>query len=443
MKLKIKALVLALLTLGTVGLLTGCAAEQTPYEINDAENYSVSVKFDANGGIFSTNTSVIVDSFNISNLKTNSEGNAEIALISPDDAHRGNDAFTAIKNGYFLAGWYAQRTETGTDSEGNPVYTYGEKWDFESDLLEVDANKTYSAAEPVMTLYAAWVPMFEVEFYALDGGEYVGKYVFDPAKGTDIKVPVWDEKTGAIEMYNFPEKEGYTFEAVYADAAGKSEITTETIAHSGVVDYTNGVAKDATMKLYVDFVEGEWYHIYNVEQFLENASVNGSYEIHADLDFAGKIWPTALMYGNFTGSIKGNGHTFKNIEVTQTNNSKINAGLFGNLTENANISDVTFENVTFTIQSGTRMAGTSYGLFAGTISDAAKLTNVKILSSKLRIDSKCYFGVDDYTIGLLCGMGNANVIADAQITCEATGNNPENVKITVSGNEVTVQIVTP
>ena len=443
MKLKIKALVLALLTLGTVGLLTGCAPEKTPYELNDAENYSVSVKFDANGGIFSTNTSVIVDSFNISGLKTNSEGNAEIALISPDNSHRGNDAFTAIKNGYFLAGWYAERTETGKDSEGNPIYIYGKKWDFEKDLLEVDASKTYSAAEPVMTLYAAWVPMFEVEFYALDGGEYVGKYVFDPATGMDIKVPSWSEKTGAIEMYNFPTKEGYTFEAVYSDAAGKSEITTETIAHTGVIDYANGVAKNATMKLYVDFVEGEWYHIYNVEQFLENASVTGSYEIHADLDFAEKIWPTALMYGNFTGSIKGNGHTFKNIAVTQTNNSKINAGLFGNLTENATISDVTFENVTFTIQSGTRMAGTSYGLFAGTISDAAKISNVKVLSSKLLIDSKCYFGVDDYTIGLLCGMGNANVIADAQISCEATGKNPENVKITVNGNEVTVQIVTP
>ena len=443
MKLKIKALVLALLTLGTVGLLTGCAAEQTPYEKNDSENYSVSVKFDANGGIFTTNTSVIVDSFNLSDMNTNSEGNAEIALISPDNSLRGNDAFTAVKNGYFLAGWYSQRTETGTDSEGNPVYTYGDKWDFESDLLEVDVSQTYSSAEPVMTLYAAWVPMFEIEFYSLNDGEFINSYVFDPTTAEDLKVPAWDEKTGAIQMYNFPEKSGYTFNGVYLDAEGKSPVTTETIAHSGVVDYESGVAKDSTMKLYVDWVEGEWYHIYNVDQFLENASVNGCYEIHADLDFTDEIWPTSFMYGNFAGTIKGNGHTLKNIQVTQTNNSKVNAGLFGNLTENASISDVTFENVSVTIQAGTRMAGTSYGLFAGTISDAAQVNNVKILSSTLKIDSKCYFGVDDYTIGLLCGMGNASVVADADITCEATGDNPENVKITVSGNEVIVEIVTP
>ena len=35
--------------------------------------------------------------------------------------------------------------------------------------------------------------------------------------------------------------------------------------------------------------------------------------------------------------------TMKNIEIVQTNNSKMYAGLFGNLTETANISNVTFE----------------------------------------------------------------------------------------------------
>lgn len=443
MKLKIKALVLALLTLGTVGLFAGCGTEQTPYEKNDAENFTVSVKYDANGGIFTTNTSVIVDSFNISDVKTNSEGNAEIALISPDNSLRGNDAFSPVNNGYFLAGWYSERTETGKDSDGNPIYTYGNKWDFDKDLLEVDANKTYSSAEPVMTLYAAWVPLFEIEFYSLNDGELIGSYVFNPTTAGEISVPAWNEKTGAIEMHNFPKKAGYTFNGVYTDSEGRNPITTETITHTGVVDYTTGVAKDPSMKLYVDWIEGEWYHIYNVEQFLSNASVNGNYEIHADLDFTGEIWPTALMHGNFAGSIKGNGHIFKNIEAVQTNNSKTNSGLFGNLTEKAGISDLTFENVSFTIEAGTRVAGASYGLLAGTISDAAQISNVKILSSSLKIDSKCYFGVDNYTIGLLCGMGNADVIADAEISCEAAGSNPENVKITVNGNEVAVEIVTP
>ena len=419
----------ALIILMTSVLLCSCGNEKTPYEINDQDGYTVSVKYDANGGTFTTNTSVIVDSFSIDDLKENSDGQVEIALLSPDDSKRGNDAFKAAKNGYFLAGWYAERSDNG----------YSDKWDFEEDLLQVDPRKTYSADEPVLTLYAAWVPLFEIEFYSLDSGELMDSYSFDPTTAGDIKVPAWDEETGAIEMYHFPEKKGYTFNKAYYDENGKEPLDAEMVTHPGVVDYETGVAENPVLKLYVDWMEGEWYHIYNTEQFVENASINGNYEIHADLDFADEIWPTSLMYGNFTGVIKGNGHTMKNIEFTQTNNSKVNAGLFGYLTETANISDVTFENVTFTLKKGTRVVGTSYGLLAGTISEGAKLSNVKILGSKLQIDTSCYFGVDDYSIGLVCGMGNANAVATAQITCEVVGNKPEELKVTVNGNTVTIE----
>ena len=123
---------------------------------------------------------------------------------------------------------------------------------------------------------------------------------------------------------------------------------------------------------------------------------------------------------------------------TETNNSKVNAGLFGYLTDTANVSDVNFENITFTIKAGTRKVGTSYGLFAGTISDKATLSGVNILNSHLQIDSSCYFAVDDYSIGLVCGIGNSSKLLTAQIDCCAVGEKPENVKITTSGNAVTV-----
>ena len=429
MKLKIKAGLIALLGLATITFTAGCSGEETPYEKNNSENYSVSVKYDANGGTFTTNTSVIVDSFKIEGMQENDEGKVEIALLSPDDSNRGNDAFKATKNGYFLAGWYAQKTEDG----------YSDKWDFEKDMLQVDPSKEYSADEPVLTLYAAWIPLFEIEFYSLDSGKLMESYSFDPTTVTDIKVPAWDEETGAIEMYHFPERKGYTFNKAFYDENGKEPLDTEVVTHPGLVDYETGVAENPVLKLYIEWMEGEWYHIYNTEQFVENASINGNYEIHADLDFADEIWPTSLMYGNFTGVIKGNGHTLKNIEFTQTNNSKVNAGLFGYLTETASISDVTFENVTFTLKKGTRVVGTSYGLLAGTISDAAKLSNVKILGSKLQIDTSCYFGVDDYSIGLVCGMGNASAVATADITCEVVGDKPEELNVTVNGNVVTIE----
>ena len=179
---KIKAVLTAALLSLAVLLMAGCSEEATPYQINDAENYSVSVKYDANGGYFGTNTTVIVDAYNIAELGSN-----EIALLSPDNEARGIDAYEARNPGYFLAGWYAQRTET---ADG---YTYADKWDFETSRLTVDPSKTYSSEEPALTLYAVWVPEFEIEFYDLASGELMQEYTFNPAEAGDIKVPAWDE----------------------------------------------------------------------------------------------------------------------------------------------------------------------------------------------------------------------------------------------------------
>ena len=426
MNLKIKSILTALLLVMLAVLAVGCSEKATPYQINDAEGFNVSVKFDANGGYFGTNTYVIVDSYDISNMNKNSNGNVEIALLSPDNEVRGIDAYAAQNPGYFLAGWYATRTET---ADG---FAYSDKWDFATGRLTVDPAQTYSAEEPVLTLYAVWVPKFAIEFIDRATGELLNTYEFNPADASDIKVPTWDEETGAIEMYDFPSRKGYTFSAAYYDAEGTQKVETPAVVHSGTVNETTGAAENATMKLYLDWTEGEWYRIYNVDQFLDNASVSGNYEIFADLDFEGKIWPTSLMYGNFSGSIVGNGHTLSNITAEQTNNSKTNAGLFGSFSEGASVTDLTLENVTMTIKSGTRMAGTSYGLLAGTVSDKAVFQNVKV-SGQLLVDAASYFGTDDYTIGLVCGMGNAPV--EATIACGVVG---EGLWVSVENGMVTL-----
>lgn len=427
MNLKIKSILTAALLLVIMVFVSGCGQELDRYEQNDADGYTVSVKFDANGGYFGTNTYVIVDSYNISEMNKNGSGNVEIALLSPDNEVRGIDAYAAQNPGYFLAGWYAERTET---ADG---YTYSGKWDFATSRLEVDPSKIYAASEPVMTLYAVWVPVFTVEFYDRASGELLNTYEFNPAAAEEIKVPAWNEETGAIEMYKFPTKKGYTFSAAYYDAEGTQKVDTPAVVHSGTVNEATGAAENANMKLYLDWTEGEWYRIYNAQQFLDNASVSGNYEIFADLDFEGKIWPTSLMYGNFSGSIVGNGHTLSNITAEQTNNSKTNAGLFGSFSEGASITDLTFENVTMTIKAGTRVAGTSYGLLAGTISNKAVFENVKIQGGQLLIDASSYFGTDDYTIGLLCGMGSAPV--DADILCGVIG---EGLWVSVESGMVTL-----
>lgn len=440
MKLKKKSFLTLCLLLVTMLLISGCSGEKNPYDINDRDNFNVSVKFDANGGLFTTNTSVIMDSFNISNLQTNADGQVEIALLSPDDQQRGKDGFKAYNNGYFLAGWYAERTGTA-DADGNTVYTYSDKWNFGADTLKVSANGSYSSAEPVLTLYAVWVPMFEIEIYDLDTGDYLDEITFDPTLTNEFALPVWNQDTGCIDMKDIPEREGYTFNAAYLDDKGTQAVSDATIKHTGSVNEENGTASDSTMKLYVDWTEGEWFHIYTAEQFIKNAKVNGNYVIHADLDFSDKIWPTPLMYGGFSGTIQGNGYVFKNINAVQTNNSKTNAGLFGQLKAGAKISDLTIDNASFTIAKGARLSGSCFGLLAGQIESNAELINVKITNSALKVDSNCAFLSEDYSIGLVCGSGDAAGIDASGIKCEATGDAPETLELVVDGTAVRVNKV--
>ncbi len=430
MNKKTKMILTAMLLFVVTLLVTSCASETDQYLKNDEDGYTVSVKYDANGGQFTTNTSVIVDSYDISTLTPNEEGMVEIALISPDSQMKGNDAFTATKSGYFLAGWYATRNDNGGS------YTYSDKWDFTQDRLKVDADAQHLSAVPELTLYAAWVPLFEIEFYSLGSEDMIGNYIFNPNDVENVSVPKWNEESGAIEMYRFPERNGYTFKGAYYDKDGKAEITGDSFVHTGKIDCESGTAKDHKLKVYIDWIEGEWYRIYNAQQFIDNASVSGCYEIYADLDFEGKVWPTSITQANFTGKINGNGHTFKNISVTQKNNSKTNVGLFGCITEKAEIKDIKLDNVSFTVEAGTRVAGTSYGVVAGTISAGAKLENVTVTNSTLKIDSGAYFGTDDYNIGLFCGMGSIEGIDISGISCIAVGSSPDSVKITVNGNEV-------
>lgn len=428
MNLKIKGILMVLAILLTLTFATGCQQEATPYEKNNDTGYTVSVKFDANGGTFATNTTVIVDSYNISEMTKGSDGQVQIALLTPDDEQRGaTNAFKAANADHFLAGWYKERTDNG-----DGTYTYSGKWDFAADTLAVDPNGTYNSEEPVLTLYAAWVPMFQIEMYDLESGELLSTMEYDPIKDGELQVPAWDEKTGAIDMFKFPVREGYTFAGAYLDEAGTQQVTAETLAHTGYVDYETGTAKEPVMKLYTQWDLGEWYHIYTPEQFADNASLTGSYELHADLDFTDKIWPTVFMHGNYTGTIRGNGHTISNVVLEQTNNSKTNAGLFGNLTATAKLQELTLDNIQFVIKGGTRVAGTGYGLLAGTVSEGAVCENLSITNSVISVDAGAYFGTDDYAIGLVCGMGTPPVDY-AGITCST---NSETFAVYANGNEV-------
>lgn len=430
MNMKKRAVILCLLLIAAAVLVTGCGKNDI-YKENDRLGYNVSVKFDACGGSFASgNTPVIVDSFNISEMTANGEGKVEIPLLSPE----GRTNVNIQNTGYFLIGWYAQRTDNG-----DGTYTYAQPWDFEKDRLTVDANEKRNASEPVLTLYAAWAPEYKVEYYDLETKQLLGEYKFSPAAGMELKLPAWDAQTGAQALNTVPARSGYTYTGAFYDEAGTQPVTGQSVTHPGTVSYETGVSQNNTMKLYTTWQEGQWYQITTAAQFVKNFSLTGCYDIQADLDFTDAIWPTAAMHGNFAGQIRGNGHTFSNISLEQTNTNKVYTGLFGCLTEESAVSDLGFENVTLTIKKGSRLNGVAYGLLAGNLAAETSIQNVTVQNSSIVIDSGCYLAEDSYVIGLICGMGSCG-IDDSGVTCVT--DNPEKVIITVENGTVSLEFST-
>ncbi len=456
---RIKLLILTLILVMAAALLASCEGK-SPYGGYDEEGYTVSIKYDANGGYFTTNTTVIVDTYNLSSLPSNSNGEKLLTLVSPDNDVRGKEnSFLPQNAGSFLVGWYTSRTAV-TDGEGNeldadgniasksgkPVaYTYSGKWDFSKDKLPVDPAKVEGSATPVLTLYAAWAPRFTYDFYDIKTGNLIKSLEVDPIYVKNITVPEWNTTTGQLDMHEFPKVDNKTFSTVYLDPNGATPVEAGApIKHTGIINENNATTSGNTMKLYVDMLDGNWYNIYTADHFIKYGSPTGNYNILADLDFTGKGWKIPLVYGNFTGTINGNGHKMSNITVHQNDTSKMSAGLFGTLAASSNINNITFENVTLNIETGSRFNDASYGLLCGIRVSGATLDSVQI-SGKIAITASLPVIQNNPSIGLLCGSGSAADVDISGITCEALestdGSNP--ISLTVEGNKVTVTEIIP
>ena len=447
MKNRIKLLFAILTLLLTLVLVTSCGGD-------GAEAGTVVVRYNANGGTFTTNTYVETDRYTVSELPENRYGNYEIPLVDPSDKIRGEEnAFLASRPGYFLVGWYAAypvTDESGTilDADGNsaiesgktPAYTY-EKWDFANDTFELKKG-SYTDGGVVLDVVAMWLPEFSFEFYDIDTGELLKEHSFDPMYVDSLNVPMWDSESGKLNMYDFPTVDGKTYQAVYLDSHGIEMVESDKIYHTGEIDYESITAEGATQKLYVKMNSGAWYNIYTAEQFVNAKDPAGNYNILADLDFSEEGWVEEFIDGEFTGTIRGNGHKLKNITYYQSSTSSTNAGLFGVIADGALIEDVIFENLNFTIETGSRMPGASFGLFTGSLSSLATLENVSV-SGKLTVTPTPYI-TESTIIGLFCGTGDPMDMDISGIRCVALA--PESdydtgLSLTVVGNTVNITVI--
>ncbi len=413
MRNKTKVIFLSCLLLTVILLATSCSSDLSPFKDFDEDGYTVSVKYDANGGLFTTNTETIIDTYNVKDYTADSEGNVELKLFAPEDKDsRGNQAYTASKENFFLAGWYTERNEI-KDENGNVTgYTYGGFWDFKNDKLEVSvvpkrnsshiildfkngefeipANKNYSSENPIITLYAAWISSLTYEFYTFDeSGNPIlleTKEISPIADNTSLKLPSFDEKTGMVNAPNdFPKLEGKTYNKIYTDIALTNEVTTQMLNHSGKFLKESAELENPVMKIYCTYTDGVQYRIDSPNKLINSANSNATYIIESDLDFNGKYWPKALSTQVFTGNIIGNGHTINNVKITQNDGTNTRFGLFGAFSKDASISDITFENITVNINSGSGSKNASFAILAGEIEDGADINGITLKNSEIII----------------------------------------------------------
>ncbi len=243
----IYVLLFAICIAGVAFVMTKCSKDTSPYAGYGDEGYSVSIKYDANGGIFTTNTSVLVDTYSLSDLPSSEDGKRLITLLDPNSSARGNQAYLAAKVGYHLAGWYTERTEV-TDESGEVIgYTYSGKWDFDYSKYAISPDANYNPARPILTLYAAWVPSFSCEFYSVDESgalTLIDTTEINPVEGAKITLPTYDGEAGAFEI------DGILYDLYYTESCTGEKISGESVSHNGFFNSANATVENPVMKIY-------------------------------------------------------------------------------------------------------------------------------------------------------------------------------------------------
>ncbi len=415
---KRKIILIASAVLASVAVITGIViaiinANKTYYDTYEKEGYTVSVAFDTNGGTFKGSNSSIVDLFHPDEV-----GSEGITLLAPDDTRRDKNNVMQITNpGYFLAGWYTERTPV---DENNPEagYVYSGRWDFETNKLRIDPNFDYSADDPALTLYAAWVPYYKFEIYTKD--ESGNDLLLSTVSALNLTIPDWRDGDASLAMDNFPTRDGYTLIPSSVEYLTNDVIETVTDTKkviTGKWDVVTATSLTPTIKLMTEWQEGTEYRIYTENDLVKNADLNGYYQIYADLDFTEIEWPSTFLNGKFNGKIYGNSHTVSGVSFESASRGRTSNGLFSSFGENAYIENLTFENITHTVDLADVVQGTTFGLLAGSAGDGASFKNVKI-SGSLVFGDNCaeLVGNENFTVKKVIGSGNTDGITEVEIT---------------------------
>ena len=349
--------------------LSGCSGST-----DDLEGKNI-VTFKVNGGILNYGTSSTKTSVNFAYYPGT-------YILDPS---KDIPNYSISRSGYDFTGWY-------TDEACTP----SSKWDFSTPF-----------EESTLTLYAGWEKSIIYTYSVY----YVDETSGEPVKLGDYNALAGDTFSDWKDVAE--ERAGYTCIGYYSD----KELTTpwdESFAHPGG-------EVDLDIPVYAEYIEGEWELAGNYEQ-LKRAVTIGNVYLTADIDCEGKEFSVGTA---FSGIFNGNGYTVSNFKVSKGGTKPTpTSAIFRRLTATAEITNVTFANVTYdfteisastaTITVSPKVAALAVDMQAG-----AKVTNVTIIGTlttnytgELSCINSAYFheGTADATV--MAGVENFN----AQIT---------------------------
>ncbi len=353
---------IVLLGLAAAAFLAACSGGMTRADLEKKYGDWIEVTYDIGEGTWRGR-----DNVDVSYRYAPKEGG--VYVMEPGKGELADSA-DPRRTGYFLEGWYADADFT-------------DRWDFATDKTTTDC-----------TIYARWLPNFRFTFY----------YVED---GREIEISSREVGEGeTLPRTATPTRSGYTFlEQCYSDPELKTPWDYST-PHIGKV--VNGVQTDLEMRVYTDWIEGEYKLVRNGDDLLSMTS--GNIYLMDNIDFAETLEGSDVRrytwigdtFG-FSGIFRGNGHTIKNIELafpTMVTGRATEYGLFGSLKSGAQLIDVTFENVKITVNdtAGWRR---SLGLLAGIVEEGVTFRNVAV-SGELILE-KLYEDPEYYQLGLIAG----------------------------------------
>ena len=287
--MKKKYLILFALAVVTLTLLlSGCGGN-----VDNLEGKYVAT-FELNGGKLNIGTTEV-------SSKINYAYDPDSYILDP--ATYGN--YQISRPGYIFTGWY----KTAECNEN-------EKWDF----------TTQKITSEKLTLFAGWekeiVYTFTVCYPNGDSLVTLGTYKVDEGA-------VFEDYRKYAE-----ERDGFTPFGYYADAGYTTPWN--------FAEKHPGGETDTDIKVYVDYLEGDWIIVNNYSE-LKSAIGKGNIYLNADIDCEGK---ELFFKGDFKFTLEGNGHTVSNFTVNKSGTSMNPAvAIFNNLTDTAVIKDVNFSNI--------------------------------------------------------------------------------------------------